>query len=157
MSKTTDFKIIVPSKDHSLNCAYLLYKFYSESDMNEFFEFNRDKTEKFVEFLLDSPHGSVFVALDENKLVGIILGIASEPAFAHGLAATELAWWVDPDYRGTKVGPELMKHYEDWCDSIGANVCVMSTYPKVSPESLGKFYERNGYELGEISYRKVLN
>lgn len=157
MSKTTEFKIVVPTKDLSLNCSYILYQFYQEADIHEMFEFDRHKTEKFVEQMLDSPHGCVYIAVVGNKIVGIIIGLASETAFSYGLAAAEMAWWVDPEYRKTKIGPELMRHYEDWCKEIGAKVCVMSTYPKISPPSLGKFYERNGYEAGEISYRKVIN
>lgn len=84
---------------------------------------------------------------------GIIAGLACPFLYGECLVASELAWWVEPTMRSTKVGKELMDAFEDWARNEGCKLITMISID----DTLGKYYEKRGYSLYEHAYMKELS
>jgi len=66
--------------------------------------------------------------------------------------AVELAWWVEPIHRASKVGTALWNAAEVWAKANGAVGMTMISLD----DEVGKVYEKYGYELKERTYFKEL-
>jgi GNAT superfamily N-acetyltransferase len=111
----------------------------------------------FITFILE--HGTAFVAEVElpavgRALVGMIgiLGPIVHP-FSGVVFGEEPAWWVEPEYRGTSIGAQLLTAAEDWARQQGILVLRMGA-PTTS--GIGRFYDRMGYHAVNVEYQKTL-
>ena len=116
--------------------------------------FDRDHTEIMVGLAFD--HGLLAV-IDEGGPVGFVAGIKSHlMGSKEALTGTELAWWVNPDYRKGRLGINLMLFIEDLAREQGIKYWNMVSMESSSPEVANKIYQRLGYNRSESSYTKVL-
>lgn len=86
--------------------------------------------------------------------MGFLAGMCSPFLFGPHFIASEIAWWVNEDQRGSGVGAELLDAFEYWAKNV-AN-CSLITMTTLNNEEIGKFYEKKGYELYERAYMKKL-
>ena len=86
-------------------------------------------------------------------VVGMIGMVLVPHALACEIHADEIAWWVEPEWRGSTLGPKLLRSAEDWATTKRAKVCKM-----VAPAGtdVGAFYRRVGYVEVETIYAKQL-
>jgi len=128
-------------------------EFWKHTSYSEPFE--RDHTAKMLDMAFD--HGLLMVLDIDREVVGFIAGIKSPLlASTQALIATELAWWVDPMYRGNGVGFKLMKSIEDKARNIGVKYWNMASMRSSNDKHANRIYERAGYKLNETVYQKVL-
>lgn len=128
----------------------LANSFYKESG----YDFELDQGLLINNFVhsIDSDNVKVFVIQDGNKLVGMIVGGIQQTLFSKDLIATELAWFVEEEYRGNKISLQLLEMYEEWARESG---CTFVTMVDIDPlNNLQKLYERKGYSLKEKTYVK---
>lgn len=127
-------------------------KFWLETQFDEPFE--PDHTVKMVRMAYD--HGLLAVVDIDGERVGFCAGIKS---FILGstkaLCATELAWWLNPEYRGGKNGVALLLFMEELVKEQGIKYWTMVSMQSSMPEQVGKMYERMGYIHSETCYTKV--
>jgi len=109
----------------------------------------------FSTHLVDKTQAIVILYNVDGKNVGMIAGIASSPLFAEEAIASELAWWVDEDYRNNRESSKLIYAFEDWAVRVGAYGSSLASIKGFSPEGVIKFYERLGYVEQENNYLKV--
>lgn len=117
---------------------------YSKKKVIEYFEI----------FLRDPTKVMVILSIQNEKPRGMIVGLCDSPPFSEVLVTTELAWWMDLEYRNSRDSIHLMRAYEDWGNRVGAGISQMSLL-STSPD-LRDFYERSGYQMTEHSYIKKL-
>src|SRR5688500_16735022 len=62
-------------------------------------KFDRIKGEKFLRHIISGStmDGVVLVALQDDKPIGFLVGMANEPVFSSAKIATELGWWIEPE------------------------------------------------------------
>jgi GNAT superfamily N-acetyltransferase len=119
--------------------------------------FSRTQLDGVFDVALNNRLNAIVILLVEGEdNVGMVVGHCSSPLFAEESIASELAWWVDEEYRNSKKASELVFAYEDWAVRIGAWASNMAFIEGVSPPSVQKFYERLGYSKTETSYLKEL-
>lgn len=128
-------------------------KFWQSTIYEE--EFDRDHTKKVVGLAFD--HGLIAVIEQKEGVVGFVGGVKS-PLLANPnvMMGTELAWWVEPEYRKGGEGIKLMKFIEKLAKEQGVKYWVMVAMESSDPETAAKIYERLGYEKTESSYVRVL-
>lgn len=85
--------------------------------------------------------------------VGFIVGAATPFLFGPHKLASEIAWWVEPDSRGTGEGLRLLEAFEYWAKNV-AN-CKLISMASLD-KTVEKYYKKNGYKLYERAYMKVL-
>ena len=69
---------------------------------------------------------------------------------------TEVAWWVEPEYRESGYGIELLKMLEKLAKDAGIKYFTMVYMESCMPEVIKEIYQKMGYNRHEISYMKVL-
>lgn len=97
--------------------------------------------------------GVVFVAEVDGRLEGLLAIVALEHPMSGERYAEELAWWVEPAFRGSSIGPRLLRAGESWTRENGLAMLKM-----VAPADtdVGAFYARRGYVAIETSWVKRL-
>lgn len=89
----------------------------------------------------------------EGKIVGALLGGIGPGWFDDERPiATEMAWWVDPQHRGSVAAVRLVHEFRDWARQQGAVAVCLSELVHEGVGSLGNLPERLGYRLAERSY-----
>lgn len=136
----------------------LVHRFLAGSPYGAFLQFNPDALADFVLFLLEHDKGVVFVAEQEVAIgkwtaVGMIAAIAGPHPITGDGTVEELAWWVNEEVRGGRLGYKLLGHLEDWARQKGHLMLKM-----VAPvdSAVGRIYERLGYTPLETVFLKRL-
>lgn len=108
--------------------------------------------------------GVIFLALDEQgEAIGFLAMAKGRHLVAGYEYAEELAWWVEPEARGRRAGPELLAHMEDWARQEALPVVKMVA-PAVEHgaarrsrrDAVTRFYKRAGYQPLETAFLKQL-
>lgn len=116
-------------------------------------QYDAEHIEKMVRQLIDN--GIVQIAVDERKLVGIILMVVGPMPFNPStLAATELVFYVDEDYRDSGVGKQLLRQAEHIAKQLGVTLVSMIHLDTVSPEKAEAVYDQMGYKRNETVFTK---
>lgn len=111
-------------------------------------------------FDLCLQHGAIYVATvagnEPNTVatVGFIAGVAARSPISELLIAEEVAWWVEPEWRNSTLGPKLLGAFEHWARQTGAHVLKMVA-PAEFP-AVGRYYKRIGMREAEANYFKRL-
>lgn len=122
-------------------------RFVAESEYWKLGTANPDKIVALVMSIIDL--GGVFVAEDGPGVVGMLCGCLSDHPMMDSLIASELAWWVDPEYRGS-AGARLIAAFEGWAREKGADVVHV-----VAPnQRVAAHYRKRGYVEMETSFMR---
>lgn len=86
---------------------------------------------------------------------GVVTGFLMAHAAAHPFwpvkAASELAWWIDPEHRG-RGAVAMVRAFEAWAAAQG---CGLVGLAHLGDERLGRFYRRRGYVAADSNFAKV--
>jgi predicted N-acetyltransferase YhbS len=101
--------------------------------------------------------GLLLVAEIGGQVVGFAAGALS-PLMGNNdyLAGSELAWWVEPEHRGGRLGIQLMKGLESAARTAGCDFWSMIYMESCMPEAIERMYQKMGYVLKETTYGKRL-
>jgi hypothetical protein len=118
-------------------------------------KFNRAKLRSILEAsLVYDKNYYCSVLKDENKVVGLFVGIATEGPYFDNVLASELGWYIQEKYRGRK-SIAMLKDFETWAKTVAkADFVSMSYTSKMS--NLDTLYTKLGYEAIEYTYKKEL-
>jgi len=99
----------------------------------------------------------LIVAEKNQKLVGFAAG-ATAPLMGNSdyIVGTELAWWVQPEHRNSKLGHRLLKSLEQAAKVAGCDFWSMLYMESSMPGTIKKIYKQMGYKLQETTYLKRL-
>lgn len=131
----------------------MCYKFFKASGYRETFniEFNPTKVAEHIGVAIANP--KFYCILVDSEYRGMIIGVLS-PIMVNPdkLMASELSWWVEPEFRGTSVAKELMKAFLEWSIVQKAHAVDMATIEELDGERVGKLYTRLGFTKSESHY-----
>lgn len=96
---------------------------------------------------------AIFVAVEDDAVFGGLAIMDVPHLFTGEHYADELCWWVEPNRRGLRAGPQLLCRAEEWARARGLRTCKMVA---PVPSDVGRFYEKMGYRALETAYVKVL-
>lgn len=95
------------------------------------------------------------VLKDEEKVAGALLAGASEGLYHDQVIASEIGWFVAPEYRYKSKAIRMLFAFEKWAkEHAKADYVTMAHTTTMS--NLGKTYTRLGYSLKELTYAKKL-
>ena len=115
--------------------------------------FSEEQTRAVFEKYLKSNKTEIVIILScDPKPMGMIIGACTGLPFSEDKVASELAWWVDEDKRGSRDSLLLFKAYQDWALRVGSKITQMAMLDGVT--NLNNFYLKQGYVPAERSYIK---
>lgn len=105
--------------------------------------------------LLQMKVGAIWRADKHEELIGVLGGFFTPDLCDGEIIATEGFWFVHPEHRGS-VGIKLFRTFEGWAREIGAKRLIMAHLATSMPDSLKRFYERENFQLMDVTYVKTL-
>lgn len=99
---------------------------------------------------ITAPDRLVLV-LDVNGPRGVLCAAVSRSVWAPVPIASELLFWIDPDYRGKWALP-MLRTYVAWARGIG---CTRAGMVALADNPMAALYRRAGFLLSEITYSQV--
>ncbi len=112
-------------------------------------------TERVIEVVaMVLTNGAIFCCRSGENLTGILMAFKGPSLYNFEPIASKIVWYVDPDFRNTRVGIQLHKAFEDWGKFEGCYALVMSNMPNSFSQSTEKFYLKKDYTLSEQTYVK---
>lgn len=106
--------------------------------------------------LVQSPDVVYFLAIDKNKIVGLIGGAVIPYFFSTRKKVGDLGFYVDPEYRGSRAAIKLVKALESWAKEMGVEEVYLGQTTGVEVEKTKDFYERLGYTVVGVNTIKHL-
>lgn len=141
----------------------------AEKDLNRIVEMAREFWTHTIydeEYCPDTVHAMASLSLEQNLMAvleidNVVQGFAcAVKGSLLGNAAvstgTELAWWIEPDYRQDKNGIKLLKFLETLAKNAEIKHWNMVYMESSMPEIVEEIYKKMGYRRAEVVYTKVL-
>ncbi len=105
---------------------------------------------------VDRKHVNMFIAYDEGKPIGFLLGVTSQAFHRQGIVAEQKLWYVKPIKRHSLAALCLLKAYESWARLNGATQIFTGTANKRYAERTSKFFEQTGYaRVGSLHVKEI--
>lgn len=130
--------------DHLPDLIEMAEEFHKNSPYAEIEEFNEARVSDVIISCFDNPTERIVIVLTDetNKAVGMIIAATSLSIFNYGKVASEIAWWVSPQYRG-KHSIELHKAYEYWAKNVAkCSVIQSALLEDDSVDRVSRYYLR---------------
>ncbi len=128
--------------------------FYASSKFLE--DFDLDHFCKFWECLFQAGVGVIFGLFRDERICGVIGGMAFPEPYNDRSVATEMFWWVDEDSRRGTGSMRLYCRFEKWAEEKGCAKIRMIHLADSMPDVMAGIYKRLGFEELERHYTKDL-
>lgn len=138
------------TKDDLLGILVIAKEFSAEAPKTH--KWNLNKTTNFLLGALDNSNMEIFVCEKDEQIAGAIVCLITEMYMSNIIVASDLAWFVSKEIRGTKAALRLLKTFEDWGRSKGADYLGMADIEGLN--NLSKLYTKLGYSVTETTYLK---
>ena len=138
------------NKEDLLGILVLAKEFSREAPKTH--KWNIDKTTNFLLSAIENTNMEIFISEKDDEVTGAIVCMVTEMYMSNTVIASEIAWFVSKDLRGSPSSIKLLKAFEDWGRSKGADYLGMADIEDIS--NLRKLYNRLGYSVSETTYLK---
>jgi GNAT superfamily N-acetyltransferase len=136
-------------------------KFYETTPYHGVVDYDDSKMSDVIISLLENPTERIAILAIDDKTgepVGMLCGQVGETLFNRKRVASELAWWIDPDHRSSRVSIELINAFEYWAKhKARCEYVQLATVETDQVERISKFYNRKNYNIYERCFLKVIN
>ena len=102
---------------------------------------------------MDDPDRIGIIAMQGDKPCGMIGGYVSKYYFSDQIVASDIAWFVLPEFRGTMIGVRLLDAFEDWAKSKGVSELRIGISTGVNMEAFDRLMKKRGYSMVGANYR----
>jgi len=148
--------MIVLGKEDDLTSLMPLFKRFQE-EFSPWDSFSEDRIRSSFDNLVFSdqlPSLFAIAKTDEGLPGGFLIGVAIPSLFSDETQTQELAFFVIPEERKSRMARNLLSTYMYWAKNVAkADICSLS----LMDERVGKLYERMGFKKAETSYIKRIN
>ncbi len=93
-----------------------------------------------------SEHGFMWIAEVDGELAGVMVALIFEHWMSTDLVASDLALYVEPAHRGSKIAAELVERYKQWAVFHGAVLPQVGVSTGVYTEQTARLYESLGFK-----------
>lgn len=106
----------------------------------------------FEKYLEDKKSVIIILSEQDGKARGMVIGLSFNTMFSEDRVSTEVAWWMDEEYRKTRDSLLLISAYEDWSKRNGSKMTQVAMLDELT--DLTNFYTRQGFRPAEKSFIK---
>ncbi len=107
-----------------------------------------------VRRFISDPQCAFWLAWSGNTPIGVFGGKVRPLFFSRDLIAEDILWYVLPEYRGSKVGWELLTMYERWSADQGTVDTRVGMTSMINADVFNGIMEKRGYKCIGANYRK---
>jgi len=111
-----------------------------------------EKTTQFIVSAIENTNMEIFLSEKDNDITGAMVCLVTEMYMSNTIVASDLAWFVSKEARGNSSSIKLLKTFEDWGRSKGADYLGMADIEGIG--NLSELYTRLGYSISETTYIK---
>lgn len=111
---------------------------------------------KKIQDLFNYKRGAAFLAYRDGVCVGFIGAVIAPFFFSDYERATDVGFYILPEYRGGREAFKLLRAIEDWAREQGVTEMFMGHSVGGKIEEIKKFYVHNGYKIGGFNSMKNL-
>jgi GNAT superfamily N-acetyltransferase len=132
-------------------------KFFDLTPYAKLVDYDESKMSDVIMSLFDNPTERIAILAVDNdgKTVGMLCAMVSEILFTRDRVASELAWWIDPEHRASRVSIDLINAFEFWAkEKAQCRYTQLATVETEQVDRISKFYKRKGYDLYERGFLK---
>lgn len=117
------------------------------------FPVDEDKIQEFLGKIIEAApkDAIILMAIVDDKPVGMLVGLSAEFIFSRDKYASELAWWVDPEFRGS-AGKELQEAFAYWAKKVGCKYLSMALLENEDAKKIKKIYKKLGLVPAEQTW-----
>ena len=110
-----------------------------------------------LNMVVRNPNGFGVLAYHDGKPIGMICGGLAPYVFSRGSLASDYAWYVLPDHRGSSTAIRLLGMFRQWATDRGATELYMGITTNVEADRTGQILQRMGFDHVGGNYRARLN
>jgi len=145
------------NNNYSKDILQLVGSFIEECPYSNFIVYDKKELEEVISLFISNINNAVFLLLYKELPVGMLMAsiIPTSPLMKTNKIATEIAFYVLPDYRG-KHSFKLVDLYEDWARSNDCKIVTMASLENEYANHLERKYEFMGYKKVENKFIKEL-
>jgi|OM-RGC.v1.024548353 Acetyltransferase (GNAT) family. len=136
----------VVAEEHDLEAMYNLGKDMHEESEFAGLDWDPEKVRSWIHRNIHDTNRFVLCAYDDNKLCGIFIAGISTFYFGNSTISSDYIWYVDKDYRGTRVGIRLLKRYVEWAKSREVDRIQVGVSSGMTVDRTGELLVRMGFE-----------
>lgn len=146
--------IIRRATTHDADALFIMArKFVAFAPYRDSLTVTDDELRAIITYFTDNA--TVFVADESGIAIGMLVAVIAPVWYAPSCkVATELAWWVEPEYRNRTTAIRLIQVFERWAKDEGAMMCSMSNLEINDGGRVLSMLDRMGYRLTEQSHTK---
>lgn len=109
-----------------------------------------EKGENYFRELIKS--GTVWVAVDNNKVIGYLAGsIGEKPSYVTTSLAELDNFYIEKEYRRQGIGKKLVEEFKQYC--INNQIQEIKVTANAKNTNARAFYENNGFDDFEVTYK----
>jgi RimJ/RimL family protein N-acetyltransferase len=116
-------------------------------------EFSDRRLFETFERYMNDPDRIGIIAMKGDKPCGMIGGYVSKYYFSDELVAGDIAWFVVPEYRGSRVGLHLLDAFENWAKAKKVSELRIGISTGVNMEAFDRLMKKRGYSMVGANYR----
>ncbi len=131
------------------------YQLHQEGNFKNL-DYDREKCKKLGNVLLTNPRFKCFISEDDKGYIGMIMGYIATYIFNNQKYASDLLLYVDPKRRGGLSAARLIKAFEKWAKSNGAEEVRNGSMNGINIKLIKELYEKLKYEITGHTFKKVL-
>jgi len=146
--------IIRQARIEDCESIYAMLRRYKDASPLKAHQYMNEETAKqAVQFIIEKRHGLILLSEDNDEITGMIMALYTMNIWDQKIKyMQELAYWVEPEHRGTTAGYRLLSKYAEIGDQLMAldviqyfTISKMVTSPDLD-------YTRFGFEYLEETH-----
>lgn len=130
-------------------------QFATESPMYRSIPFDRDYYGAFLDMVFQSEQHVALICEKDGIIAGAIMGMVYGHLYSPVPQASDLGFFVKPEFRGSRAAPLLEKGYRSWAGAKGAK--KISLGDTTGNEKVRALYERLGYTYVGSNYAMLVD
>jgi len=139
-----------------MRLAHLAELYSKEASNHDKLGFDIDYSIQNVSISMCSPLNYLSVVVVDGEVKGFLWAIATTLPWSKETIVFDNILYMLPEIRGSYNVISLIRHYESWCESVGAAYCCLSTASGIGTDRTCALYERMGYNPVGYQFRKEL-
>lgn len=150
------YSIKIATKEDIPEVVKLAKLFKEESPYKDYLLEESKLTTILFSLLEDPSKHIVLLSTYNSTTIGMVVGTSAEFLFSTDKHATELAWYVYPEYRKSTVGKDLQEAFVYWAKKVGCKYLHMVLLEDHNAPKMKKLYKKLGFKLIEQAWIKEL-